>query len=167
MGIRLIVLDVDGCLTDGRIIYTAEGDEVKAFDVKDGLAIVSWIRLGRQAAIITGRRSKIVERRAKELGIHHLYQAVQDKETRLKLLLQELGMKAEETAVIGDDLNDWRMLSAAGRSYAPADAVPMVRERVDRVLTAPGGRGAVREMIEDLLEREGLREEYLRLWSVV
>jgi len=167
MAIRLIVLDVDGCLTDGRIIYTAEGDELKAFDVKDGLAVASWVRLGRQAAIITGRRSKIVERRAKELGISHLYQAVQDKAARLKQLLEELGLKEEETAIIGDDLNDWGMLSLAGRSYAPADAVDVIRERVDRVLTAPGGRGAVREMIEDLLDREGLREEYLRLWSVV
>ncbi|WP_292658332.1 HAD family hydrolase [Nitratifractor sp.] len=167
MGIRLIVLDVDGCLTDGRIIYTAEGDEVKAFDVKDGLAVASWVRLGRQAAIITGRRSKIVERRAEELGIRHLYQAVQNKEERLERLLAELGLEAEEVAVIGDDLNDWGMLGRAGRSYAPADAVPMIRERVDRVLTAPGGRGAVREMIEDLLEREGLWEEYLRLWSAV
>jgi 3-deoxy-D-manno-octulosonate 8-phosphate phosphatase (KDO 8-P phosphatase) len=167
MGIRLIVLDVDGCLTDGRIIYTAEGDEVKAFDVKDGLAIASWIRLGRLAAIITGRRSKIVERRSKELGIHHLYQAVRDKRQRLETLMEELGVKPEETAVIGDDLNDWGMLEMAARSYAPADAVAMIRKRVDRVLIAPGGRGAVREMIEDLLEHEGLWEEYLRLWSAV
>jgi 3-deoxy-D-manno-octulosonate 8-phosphate phosphatase (KDO 8-P phosphatase) len=167
MAIRLIVLDVDGCLTDGRIVYSAEGDEIKAFDVKDGLAIASWIRLGRQAAIITGRHSKIVERRAAELGIGHYYQGVKDKKERLEKLLDSLEMSPEEVAVIGDDLNDWGMLEAAGRSYAPADAVPMIRETVDRVLAHRGGRGAVREMIEDLLEREGLWQEFLSLWSAV
>ncbi|ADV46200.1 KdsC family phosphatase [Nitratifractor salsuginis] len=166
MAIRLIVLDVDGCLTDGRIVYSAEGDELKAFDVKDGLAIASWIRLGRQAAIITGRHSKIVERRAAELGISHYYQGVKNKKERLEKLLDSLGLKPEEVAAIGDDLNDWGMLEAAERSYAPADAVPMIRETVDRVLTHPGGRGAVREMIEDLLEYEGLWQEFLNLWSV-
>jgi 3-deoxy-D-manno-octulosonate 8-phosphate phosphatase (KDO 8-P phosphatase) len=157
---------VDGCLTDGRIVYSAEGDELKAFDVKDGLAIASWIRLGQQAAIITGRHSKIVERRAAELGIAHCYQGVKEKKTRLEKLLDSLELRPEEVAVIGDDLNDWGMLEYAGRSYAPADAVPMIRETVDRVLSHRGGRGAVREMIEDLLEREGLWGEFLNLWSV-
>jgi 3-deoxy-D-manno-octulosonate 8-phosphate phosphatase (KDO 8-P phosphatase) len=166
MGIELIVLDVDGCLTDGRIVYSAEGDEIKAFDVKDGLAIASWIRLGRKAAIITGRRSKIVERRAKELGIVHLYQGVRSKGEKLEELLRILELAPSQTAVIGDDLNDLEMLESAGRSYAPADAVPRIRERVDRVLEAPGGRGAVREMIEELIRSEGLEREFLELWSV-
>ncbi len=166
MAVELIVLDVDGCLTDGRIVYSAEGDELKAFDVKDGLAIASWIRLGKRAAIITGRRSKIVERRAGELGITHLYQGVRSKGEKLEALLEELGLDTEQVAVIGDDLNDGPMLQRAGRSYAPADAVEKIRERVDKVLEASGGRGAVREMIEDLLEREGRMEEFLALWSV-
>jgi 3-deoxy-D-manno-octulosonate 8-phosphate phosphatase (KDO 8-P phosphatase) len=166
MAVELIVLDVDGCLTDGRIVYSAEGDELKAFDVKDGLAIASWIRLGKHAAIITGRCSKIVERRAKELGITHLYQGVRSKGEKLEALLEELGLEGEHAAAIGDDLNDWPMLERVGRSYTPADGVPRVRQRVDRVLEASGGRGAVREMIEDLLEREGLMEEFLALWSV-
>lgn len=165
MGIELIVLDVDGCLTDGRIVYSAEGDELKAFDVKDGLAIASWIRLGKRAAIITGRRSKIVERRAKELGITHLYQGVRDKGAKFDELLGELGLEGDAVAVIGDDLNDYVMLEKAGRSYAPADAAAMIRERVDWVLEASGGRGAVREMIEDLLAAEGLEREFLALWS--
>jgi 3-deoxy-D-manno-octulosonate 8-phosphate phosphatase (KDO 8-P phosphatase) len=166
MAVELIVLDVDGCLTDGRIVYTAEGDEIKAFDVKDGLAIAGWIRLGKRAAIITGRRSKIVERRARELGITHFYQGVRDKGERLDALLEELKLRRHQVAAIGDDLNDSPMLERAGRAYAPADAVPLIRERVDRVLRARGGRGAVREMIEDLIEAEGLREEFLALWSV-
>ncbi len=166
MGIELVVLDVDGCLTDGQIVYSAQGDEIKAFDVKDGLAIASWIRLGKKAAIITGRRSKIVERRAEELGIRHLYQGVRDKGAKLDELMESLGLRAYQVAAIGDDLNDWPMLDRAGRAYAPADAVSPVRQRADWVLEARGGRGAVREMIEDLLEIEGLREEFMALWSV-
>lgn len=166
MATRLIVLDVDGCLTDGRIVYGNSGEELKAFDVKDGLAIAGWIRLGRDAAIITGRRSEIVTRRAEELGIIHLYQGVRDKRERLESLLKELEIDASEIAVIGDDLNDYGMLQMAGRSYAPADAVPWIHERVDHPLTRPGGRGAVREMIEDLLDRDGLREAFLTSWSI-
>ncbi|WP_457607636.1 KdsC family phosphatase [Nitratifractor sp.] len=165
MSIELIVLDVDGCLTDGRIVYGESGEEIKAFDVKDGLAIASWIRLGRQAAIITGRRSEIVRRRAEELGIRHLYQGVCEKHETLKTVLAELGLHPSRVAVIGDDLNDWTMLQMAGRSYAPADGVEKIRSMVDCPLSRSGGRGAVREMIEDLLDREGLRAEFYRLWS--
>jgi len=82
--IKLIVLDVDGCLTNGDIIYTASGDEIKHFNVKDGLAISSWIKMGYHAAIITGRESKIVEKRANELGIKHLFQHIKDKEQKLR-----------------------------------------------------------------------------------
>ena len=166
MSIELIVLDVDGCLTDGRIVYSETGDEVKAFDVKDGLGIASWIRLGRQVAIITGRQSKIVERRARELGIQHLYQGVGDKGEQLKTLLAKLGLRASRVAVIGDDLNDFVMLQMAGLSFAPADAVEKIADIVDVKLEHAGGRGAVREMVEILLQREGLTEEFHRLWSV-
>jgi len=165
MPIDLIVLDVDGCLTDGRIIYSETGDEVKAFDVKDGLAIASWIRLGRQAAIITGRESTIVERRARELGIRYLYQGVKNKGEQLSLLLDELALPPSRIAVIGDDLNDFVMLKRAGLSFAPADAVDEIASFVDIRLEHSGGRGAVREMVEILLEREGLTEEFHRLWS--
>lgn len=162
--IRLAVFDVDGCLTDGRIVYTDEGDEIKAFDVKDGFAIANWMHLGRDAAIITGRRSKIVERRAKELGIVHLYQGVRDKLAKLEELCDRLGIELENVAVIGDDLNDYRMLKACGRSFVPADAVHRVTEIADVVLSRRGGRGAVREMIELLIRDEGLEEEYLARW---
>jgi len=165
MAIKLIVLDVDGTLTDGKILYGAD-TEMKAFDVKDGLAIASWIRMGRQAAIITGRRSSIVERRAKELGIAHCYQGVRHKGTMMNQLLADLELQAEEVAAIGDDLNDWSMLRIVGRSYAPSDAVAAIRQRVDRVVEASGGSGAVRAMIEELIEEEGLTQEFLALWSV-
>ena len=162
--IRLAVFDVDGCLTDGRIVYTDEGDELKAFDVKDGFAIANWMRLGRDAAIITGRKSKIVERRAKELGIVHLYQGVRDKMAKLEELCDRLGIELENVAAIGDDLNDYRMLKACGRSFVPADAVHHVAEIADVVLSRRGGRGAVREMLELLIRDEGLEEEYLARW---
>ncbi|BDY13915.1 KdsC family phosphatase [Hydrogenimonas cancrithermarum] len=163
--IRLLVLDVDGCLTDGKIIYTDEGDEIKAFNVKDGFAIVNWMALGRHAAIITGRRSKIVERRAKELGIVHFYQGVKDKLAMLQELCDELGMTLDEVAVIGDDLNDYRMLEACGRSFVPADAMHHVTAIADVVLSQKGGDGAVREMIDLLIRQEGLEEEYLSRWT--
>jgi len=162
--IELIVLDVDGCMTDGGIIYTAEGDEIKSFNVKDGFAIANWIALGRSAAIITGRRSKIVERRAEELGIGHLYQGVKDKLAVLESICEELGITTKQSAVIGDDLNDYRMLKACGHSFVPADAMHHVVEIADTVLSRKGGDGAVREMIELLILKEGLEEEYLSRW---
>jgi 3-deoxy-D-manno-octulosonate 8-phosphate phosphatase (KDO 8-P phosphatase) len=162
--IRLIVLDVDGCLTDGRIVYGESGEEIKAFNVKDGLAIKSWMRLGGEAAIITGRRSKIVERRAKELGIVHFYQGERDKRTRLEKLCRELDIPLSETAAIGDDLNDLGMLGAVGRSFAPADAVRHIRGEVGQVLERKGGDAAVREMIELLVRDNGDEEAFLALW---
>ncbi len=162
--IELIVLDVDGCLTDGKIVYSAEGDEIKSFNVKDGFAIVNWIAMGRSAAIITGRSSKIVERRAEELGIQHFYQGVKDKLAVLESLCAELGITMEQTAVIGDDLNDYRMLKACGHSFVPADAMHRVVEIADTVLSRKGGDAAVREMIELLILKEGLEEEYLSRW---
>ncbi len=163
--IRLIVLDVDGCLTDGKIVYGTGGEEIKAFNVKDGLAIKSWMRLGGEVAIITGRRSPIVERRAKELGILHLYQGVKDKASRIKMLCDGLGIATGECAAVGDDLNDLGMLTLAGRSFAPADAAASVRGRVDHVLERRGGDAAVREMIEILLRDNGQEEAFLALWQ--
>ena len=163
--IELIVLDVDGCMTDGKIVYSASGDELKAFNVKDGFAIVNWIRLGRQAAIITGRESAIVARRAEELGIKHLYQGVKNKMERLEKLCAQLGIAMRNVAMIGDDLNDYRALQACGLSFVPADAHHRVIEIADVVLSRKGGDGAVREMIELLIHREGLEEEYLASWT--
>ncbi|WP_300366947.1 HAD-IIIA family hydrolase [Hydrogenimonas sp.] len=162
--IKLIVLDVDGCMTDGRIIYTNEGDELKFFNVKDGFAIVNWIRLGRDAAIITGRRSKIVERRAKELGIPHLFQGVEDKLKKLEELCAHLGITLDEVAMIGDDLNDYKILKRCAISFVPNDANHRIIEIADVVLSRKGGDGAVREMIELLIRQEGLEEEYLSRW---
>jgi 3-deoxy-D-manno-octulosonate 8-phosphate phosphatase (KDO 8-P phosphatase) len=162
--IKLIVLDVDGCLTDGKITYTSDGDEIKSFNVKDGLAISSWIKMGNHAAIITGRNSTIVQKRADELGIKHLFQGVKDKEMVLNSLIDSLGLKSYEVGAIGDDLNDYKMLRSVGRSFTPKDAVKEIRELVDTVLTCNGGEGAVREMIDILVDEGDLREQFMAVW---
>lgn len=162
--IKLIILDVDGCLTDGKIIYSSDASEIKNFNVKDGLGISSWIKMGFQAAIITGRESEIVAKRAKELGITHLFQGVKDKESTLAALLIELGLKSYEVAAIGDDLNDYKMLRSVGRSFTPKDGAKEIRELVDSVLTSNGGDGAVREMIDILVDEADLREQFMALW---
>ena len=165
MGIELIVLDVDGTLTDGKIIYTQNGDEVKSFCVKDGLAIASWIKLGKKVAIITGRNSKIVERRAKELGIEYFFQGVHNKQEVLEELLQRLNLSMENVASAGDDLNDFNMLKASKLAFVPANASYYVKDIADVVLSQNGGDGAIREMIEQLIVKEKLKEEYLALWQ--
>ncbi len=163
--IKLLVFDVDGCLTDGSIIYGSNQDEYKAFNVKDGLAIASWSRLGLKSAIITGRNSKVVERRAKELNISHLYQGIKDKKTLLEKILKEENLTWENVAAIGDDLNDIGMLKNVGWSFTPNDGVRLIKDSVKTVLTASGGKGAVREMIDMIVEEEGLEEEFLKLWQ--
>lgn len=163
--IELLVLDVDGCLTDGKIIYSEDANETKAFNVKDGLAISSWIRMGKEAVIITGRRSSIVKRRAEELGIKHLYQGVSDKSAKLEEVADSLGIALCDTAAIGDDLNDYKMLRLAGKSYVPNDASEYVKSCADVVLNAKGGEGAVREMIEAIIRANGEEEAFLALWQ--
>ena len=165
MSIELIVLDVDGTMTDSHITYSENGDEIKSFNVKDGLAIASWRRLGKQVAIITGRSSKIVARRAQELRIEHFYQGVENKKEVLEGLLLKLDIKMENVAAIGDDLNDLSMLKSAALSFVPRDASSYVDKIADVILSKKGGEGAVREMIEYLIKKEGLEEKYLALWE--
>lgn len=164
--IDLLVLDVDGCMTDGCIIYTNSGDEIKKFNVKDGFAIVGWKRLGKKVAIITGRTSKIVQMRAKELGVDYLFQRVKRKDEKLLELSHQSGIPLEKIAAIGDDLNDYRLLKLAGLSFMPQDGVEEIKEVVDVVLKRRGGEGAVREMIEYILKKEGLFNQYLDYWRV-
>ncbi len=162
--IKLIVLDVDGCLTDGGIIYHSDGSESKRFNVKDGLAISSWIKIGNHAAIITGRSSQIVARRAKELGIKHLYQGVENKREVLEELIASLGIEFSEVGAIGDDLNDYNMLSRVGRSFTPKDGAKEIQSLVQTTLSLEGGRGAVREMIDILVDENRQRDAFSTLW---
>ena len=165
MSIELIVLDVDGTMTDSHITYSENGDEIKSFNVKDGLAIASWRKLGKQVAIITGRSSSIVARRAKELHIEHFYQGIHNKREVLEELLQKLDLKMENVAAIGDDLNDLQMLRSAKISFVPRDASAYVDKVATVILSKKGGDGAVREMIEHLIIKEGLEKKYLELWD--
>jgi len=154
--IDLLVLDVDGVLTDGTVYLGPDGAETKAFHVRDGSGIKYWQRAGKKVAIITGRSSPAVERRAEELGIDAVRQGAKDKLPALEELLTELDVRAERTAVVGDDLPDVPMMLRCGFAACPADAVEEVCERAGYVATASGGRGCVREIIEMLLERAGL-----------
>jgi len=163
--IKLIVLDVDGTLTDGGITYTNNGDELKTFDVADGLAIATWTKkLGKKAAIITGRNSLIVERRAKDLKIEHLYQGVHNKDEVLENILKEEGITWNEVAAIGDDLNDFKMLKKAGLSFTPANGSKYIKEIVNIKCEAYGGSGAVREMIEYIIKEDGIEEDFINAW---
>jgi 3-deoxy-D-manno-octulosonate 8-phosphate phosphatase (KDO 8-P phosphatase) len=162
--IKLIVLDVDGCLSDGKLSYSAEGIESKNFNVKDGLGITTWIKMGNEVAIITGRNSSIVEKRAKELGIQHLFQGIRDKDRVLNELLESLDLKFYEVGAIGDDLNDYNMLRKVGRSFTPKDGAKDVKNLVNTVLNTNGGAGAVREMIEILVDENDQREAFLSVW---
>jgi len=165
VSIKLIVLDVDGTMTDSRITYSENGDEIKSFNVKDGLAIASWRKLGRHVAIITGRSSDIVARRAKELRIEHFYQGIHNKKEVLESLLEKMDLTMDNVAAIGDDLNDLQMLKAAKISFVPRDSSAYVDKIATVILTKRGGDGAVREMIEHLIVKEGLEEKYLELWA--
>ena len=162
--IELIVLDVDGTLTDGKIIYTSNGDEIKNFDVKDGLAIASWTKkFNKKAAIITGRKSKLVEKRANELGITHLFQGIDNKDEILENILKEENLTWDQVACIGDDLNDYKMLRKAGISFCVNDAVDDIKAISDVVCTKAGGYGAVREMVEYICKQDN--KDLKSLWT--
>lgn len=162
--IKLIVLDVDGCLTSGELTYTSNGEESKSFNVKDGLGISSWSKIGNNVAIITGKTSPMVKKRALELGITHFFQGVKDKDRVLLSIMKELNFSKHEVAAIGDDLNDYNMLKNVGRSFTPKNGVDEIKEIVDTVLTKDGGDGAVREMIDILLKDNNQYEDFMGLW---
>lgn len=163
--IELLVLDVDGTLTDGKIIYTNNGDEIKQFDVADGLAVATWTKkMGKKVAIITGRTSTLLERRAKDLNITHLHQKIHNKDEVLQNILDEEGLTWDQVAAIGDDLNDYKMLKKSGLSFTPANGTHYLKEFVDVVCERKGGEGAVREMIEYIVKKDGTEEEFVGAW---
>lgn len=149
--IRLLALDVDGVLTDGRLYLSPEGEELKVFHVRDGSGLVAVQRAGITVAIVSGRDSAAVSRRAAELGIRHVHQGVADKGTELDRLLADLAIDPAETACVGDDTPDLPMLRRAGLAIAVADAHPALAEAAHWTTAAPGGRGAVREVCDLLL----------------
>ncbi len=153
--IRLLVLDVDGVLTDGRITYDSEGRELKSFHIKDGLGLKLVRSAGLKTAIITGRTSPMVERRARELGIDWIVQGREDKAEALQALAEEQGFALAEIAYMGDDLPDLAAVQIAGLGLTVADGHERVRQAADFVTRLPGGRGAVREACEWLLQQQG------------
>lgn len=153
--IEMLVLDVDGVLTDGSISYTDQGAEIKTFHVRDGSGLKLWTKIGKKAGIITGRRSAIVERRAQELGIAPVIQGADDKHAALARMLAEVGLALDQICCVGDDLPDLPILRACGLAVAVADACDEAREAADYVTRIPGGRGAVREVIELILRAQG------------
>lgn len=149
MDIKLLVMDVDGTLTDGKVYMGASGELVKCFDIKDGYGIANLLpKYGIVPAIITGRKSEILLRRCEELKIFHVYQGISEKTEKMEELMRKLDVTPEQVAYIGDDLNDLDCMKAAGVTGCPADAVKDIKEYVDFVSTLPGGSGAVREFIE-------------------
>jgi 3-deoxy-D-manno-octulosonate 8-phosphate phosphatase (KDO 8-P phosphatase) len=149
--VRLLVLDVDGVLTDGRLHITARGEETKVFHVRDGLGLVTVQRAGIVVAIISGRESAAVTRRAGELGIRHVFQGIEDKRAALDALLAELGVAADALACVGDDSPDVPMLERAVLAVAVADAHATARAVAHWTTPSRGGQGAVREVCDLLL----------------
>lgn len=151
MSIKLLVMDVDGTLTDGRIYVGAQGELMKAFDVRDGYAISHILpTIDIEPVIITGRSSQLVQQRAKELKIKLLYQGVSNKLSQLKQIAEENGVTKNEIAYIGDDVNDLDCIQYSACTACPADAVPEVQKAVGYICKHNGGRGAVREFIDYL-----------------
>jgi 3-deoxy-D-manno-octulosonate 8-phosphate phosphatase (KDO 8-P phosphatase) len=157
--IKLLLLDVDGVMTDGRIIYDNQGNELKAFDVKDGHGLKMLQRAGIKIGIITGRQSELVAKRAAELGIEILYQKALNKLDPYREILAEQGLADEQVAYVGDDVVDLPILRRVGFSATVADAVPEVLPLVDYVASRQGGRGAVREICDLLLRASGQWEK--------
>jgi len=153
--IRLLALDVDGVLTDGLIYYGNDGEELKAFNIKDGLGIKLLQAAGVKVVIITGRRSEIVARRASELGISDVIQGREDKRQALLELCNEAELTPADCAYMGDDLPDLGAVNAAGLGMTVADASAVVRDAADWCSTSRGGRGAVREACEFILSARG------------
>jgi 3-deoxy-D-manno-octulosonate 8-phosphate phosphatase (KDO 8-P phosphatase) len=149
--IRLLLMDCDGVLTDGRLYFSSRGEELKVFDVQDGQGIVSWIRAGNMVGIISGRNSEIVDRRAAELGIQIVRQNVNNKIERAREIWKETGIEPQATAFVGDDLPDIELMEAAGFGIAVANAVDEVKAAADHITKRRGGRGAVREVIDLML----------------
>jgi 3-deoxy-D-manno-octulosonate 8-phosphate phosphatase (KDO 8-P phosphatase) len=160
--VDLLVLDVDGVMTDGGLYYGPDGEALKRFDVKDGHRLVLARQAGLRAAILTARRSALVERRARELGLAPVCQGCRDKREGLRRLLEEAGVPAQRTAYMGDDLNDLPPMTMVRLAACPADACPEVRRAAHLVTRAPGGRGAVQEVVELLLRAQGKWETALR-----
>jgi 3-deoxy-D-manno-octulosonate 8-phosphate phosphatase (KDO 8-P phosphatase) len=164
--IRLLVIDVDGVLTDGTLYITGRGEEMKRFYVRDGLAIRLLLKAGFEVAVVTGRSSEAVAMRSRELGVREdmIIQGSRDKAADLDDLERSLGLEDSQVAAMGDDLPDLPLLTRVGFAVCPADAAPEVAAACHLVCGAEGGRGAVREVAELLLKAQRRWAELVRAW---
>jgi 3-deoxy-D-manno-octulosonate 8-phosphate phosphatase (KDO 8-P phosphatase) len=160
--VKILVLDVDGVMTDGRLIYNDDGTESKAFDVRDGHGIKMLSQAGIETALISGRSSPLVEKRAADLGITEVAQGVRDKVPILEKILSKRHLKLEEVAFVGDDVVDLTVMSRVGFAVVVADASEYLFDTAHYVTLAPGGRGAVREVAELILGVQGLWNKVAR-----
>lgn len=163
--VKLLVLDVDGVLTDGRIIMDHEGREIKAFDVRDGHGIKLLREAGIEVAVLTGRNSPVVQHRAEDLGIPWVRQGVNDKVKAYQEIAREAGIGDEEACFVGDDLVDIPLLKRVGIPVVVADGVHEAKQCALYVTQSPGGRGAVREVCDLLLQAQGKWDEILRRYE--
>jgi 3-deoxy-D-manno-octulosonate 8-phosphate phosphatase (KDO 8-P phosphatase) len=162
-GIRLLVLDVDGVLTDGKLHFGPRGEALKLFHVRDGQGIKQLGAAGIEVAVISGRRSKMVEVRCRELGIRHVYQGEQDKVPAFERLCSKLDVRGDVCACVGDDVPDIPIMRRVALSFAVADAHPEAQRAADKVTRLPGGAGAVREVCDYLLaQRQSPRKAAAR-----
>ncbi|MFQ3236309.1 MAG: 3-deoxy-D-manno-octulosonate 8-phosphate phosphatase (KDO 8-P phosphatase) [Paraglaciecola sp.] len=153
--IKLLACDVDGVFSDGRIYLGNQGEELKAFHTRDGYGVKALVNIGIEVAVITGRRSTIVEQRMAALGVQHIIQGCEDKQQALEILQAKLGISKDATAAIGDDIPDIGMFNRAGMGIAVADAHPFVQKSAVYITQLRGGRGAVREVCDLILHAKG------------
>lgn len=160
--VRLVIFDVDGVLTDGKLWFDSEGRELKAFHVRDGFGLKLLLRAGIDVAVISGRSSPIVKARMEELGVSHVYQGSSDKRPVFQELLRQLDLDAGQVAAVGDEILDLPMMLACGLGVAVADAHPEVAARAHWQTTRPGGAGAAREVCDLMLRAQGTLDEILQ-----
>ncbi|MCD8309883.1 MAG: HAD-IIIA family hydrolase [Prevotellaceae bacterium] len=158
---KLVITDIDGVWTDGGMYYTAQGDVMKRFSVKDGWGVIFLRSLGIPVAIMTGEQTQIVRQRADKLKIKHCYLGVKDKVEQTRQLCAELGITLRDVAFIGDDVNDLPLLRLVGFSGSPVNTPQYVKREVDYVTVTHGGYGAFREFVEKILADNGVLEEVL------
>lgn len=159
--VKVLILDVDGVLTDARLVFDEQGREYKAFHARDGHGIKMLRQSGTEVAVISGRQSAAVAFRLRQLGVEHVYQGQEDKLAAFEELLHKLGVKPEETAHIGDDLPDLPLLRRVGLAVAVRDAHAAVQQHADWVTELPGGAGSVREVCDFILQAQGHLERLL------